>query len=84
MCWDFRDGTLPPGVEVIGAEPEFVLQQDGSTALLLPPMSYLMVSFVDQDSAKHSSFGGKLINDYTLTMDVLLDRYVDMMPLVNS
>ena len=42
--WDFREATLPPGVEVVGAEPEFVLQKDGSTALLLPPMSYLKVT----------------------------------------
>jgi hypothetical protein len=43
MRWDFRDGILPPGVEVVGSEPEFVLQKDGSTALFLPPMSYLKV-----------------------------------------
>jgi hypothetical protein len=43
MRWDFRDGNLPPGVEVVGSEPEFQLQKDGSTALFLPPMSYLKV-----------------------------------------
>lgn len=43
MRWDFRDGILPPGVEVVGSEPEFQLQKDGSTALFLPPMSYLKV-----------------------------------------
>lgn len=45
MHWDFREGNLPPGVEVVGAPAEFMLQRDGSTALLLPPMSYLKVFF---------------------------------------
>jgi hypothetical protein len=43
MRWDFREGILPPGIEVIGGEPEFQLQRDGSTALYLPPMCFLKV-----------------------------------------
>lgn len=43
LRWDFREGILPTGVEVIGSEPQFQLQKDGSTALYLPPMSYLKV-----------------------------------------
>jgi hypothetical protein len=44
MRWDFREGNLPLGVEVVGGEPEFQLQKDGSTALFLPPMAFLKVS----------------------------------------
>lgn len=74
MKWDFRDATLPPGVEVVNGEPEFMLQTDGSTALFLPPMAYLKLSFhTGQEPHHKTGLGGKLINDYTLTMDILLD-----------
>jgi hypothetical protein len=43
MRWDFREGNLPNGVEVVGGEPEFQLQKDGSTALFLPPLAFLKV-----------------------------------------
>jgi hypothetical protein len=56
-------------VEVVNGEPEFMLQTDGSTALFLPPMAYLKVSF----PSHQAGLGGQLINDYTLTMDILLD-----------
>lgn len=46
LSWDFRNGVLPHGVVVIGGDPEFILQQDGSTVLRLAPMSYLKVSFL--------------------------------------
>ena len=40
---DFRNGVLPPGVEVVGTDPEFITQQDGSTVLKLPALSHLKV-----------------------------------------
>ena len=74
MTWDFREAVLPPGVEVVNGEAEFILQPDGSTALFLPPMAYLKLSFTTGQELHHSTgLGGQLINDYTLTMDILLD-----------
>ena len=59
---------------MVNGEPEFMLQADGSTALFLPPMAYLKLSFGTVQEAHHrTGLGGQLINDYTLTMDVLLD-----------
>lgn len=45
LSWDFRDGVLPTGIEIVGAgaDPQFLGQRDGSTALLLPANSYLKV-----------------------------------------
>lgn len=40
---DFRMGILPQGVEVVGGEPIFMTQPDGSTVLRLAPQSYLRV-----------------------------------------
>lgn len=73
MTWDFREATIPPGVEVVNGEPEFIMQTDGSTALFLPPMSYLKLSFGDEEPHHKTGLGGQLINDYSLTMDILLD-----------
>lgn len=43
IAWDFRNGGMPAGIDVVGGEPEFVPQQDGSTVLRLQPLSYLKV-----------------------------------------
>lgn len=71
---DFRNGELPVGVEVVNGEPEFVQQQDGSTALKLSSLSYLRI----QEEALHSLAGaGKLLNRYTLTMDIYIEKLQD-------
>ena len=70
---DFRDSELPPGVEVVNgpSQPdersEFCIQRDGSTAFKLAAGSYLKLAM------STNGVGGKLINDYTLTMDVMFD-----------
>ena len=43
VSWDFRSGVLPHGVEVVGGEPIFMTQTDGSTVLRLAPQSYMKV-----------------------------------------
>lgn len=42
--WDFRHGKMPEGVMIINDEPgnaQLEVQQDRSTALFVPPKSYL-------------------------------------------
>lgn len=74
MKWDFREAALPPGVEVVNGEAEFMLQSDGSSALFLPPMAYLKISFGAGQEPNHTTgLGGQLINDYTLSMDIFLE-----------
>jgi hypothetical protein len=43
ITWDFRNGELPAGIEVVGGPVEFIPQLDGSMALKLAPQSYLKV-----------------------------------------
>lgn len=65
---DFRDNTLPGCLEIVGEDgAHFEVQRDGSTALKLNPGSYLRVN------CDLKPLGGKLVNDYTLTLDVLFD-----------
>lgn len=71
--FDFRQNSLPDGVEVIvgptnpDETTEFVVQRDEATALKLSPGSYLKIA------TDFSGLGGKMVNDYTLTMDVMFD-----------
>ena len=67
LSWDFRNGTLPDGVSVTG-EHEFVPQRDGSTAIAMGAHSFLDVAL------NAAGVGGKMINSYTISMDVKLDR----------
>ena len=67
--WDFRDGQLPNGIEVVGENAQFFPSKDGSMALQLGPESFLRINMTDLDG-----IGGKLINEYTLTMDILVDN----------
>ncbi len=46
FSWDFRDGVMPDGIEVVGGDAEFIIQKDGSHALLLPANCYLKVTYV--------------------------------------
>ena len=65
---DFREGSYPNGIEIMGEEKsEIIIQRDGSTALHLFPGSYIKVN------SDLSPLGGKKINDYTLTMDIMFD-----------
>jgi hypothetical protein len=65
---DFRDNAMPGCVEVVGQDKaEFVFQRDGSTALKVPAGHYLRVN------TGLTSPRGKLLNDYTLTMDVMFE-----------
>ena len=66
--FDFRDNAMPVGVEIVGAEQGgFIIQRDGSSAFKLASGSYLKVD------TGLTGLGGKYLNDYTLTMDVLFD-----------
>lgn len=62
--WDFRSGNLPLGVEIVG-EYSFVLQRDGSSALLLPPSTYINI---------HSdATTATCIDAYSILIDVLME-----------
>ena len=43
LSWDFRNGTIPNGIEIVG-EYEILVQTDGSTCLSIGPQSYINVS----------------------------------------
>jgi hypothetical protein len=66
---DFRDGTIPGNVEIVGeAASEFIFEPSGSSALKLHPGTFLKINCPFKNGV-----GGKLINEYTLTMDVMFD-----------
>ncbi|KAL6068400.1 Component of oligomeric Golgi complex 3 [Balamuthia mandrillaris] len=64
--FDFRHGEVPQGVTVIG-ETKLEEQRDRSTALVVPPQTFLNCKL------DLSPNGGVNINDYTLIMDVWLE-----------
>jgi len=86
ITYDFRHGKIPEGIEMFGGEPSLEVQQDKSTALVVPPNAFikcrcmfffppplapqLLIGFV---AVNVPANGGEYVNDYTLTMDVKLD-----------
>ena len=64
--FDFRHGTLPPGVTICG-EAELQVQADKSTALVLSPSAYLRLSL---PFTPNGAIKATRVNDYSLTMDV--------------
>jgi hypothetical protein len=73
VVWDFRDGQLPPGLAVSG-EAGFATQPDGSSALRLQPMSFLKVLPAALAGLPAGAGGGRLLNQYTLTMDIYIEK----------
>ena len=64
--FDFRHGSLPPGVTIHG-DAELQLQADRSTALVLSPSAYLRLSL---PFAANGAIKATRVNDYSLVMDV--------------
>ena len=72
--WDFRHAELPEGVEFDGEQLDkisFELLSDKSTCLNIPAGTFLHLPLEFKPN------GGKLINDYTITMDIKLDKLPD-------
>lgn len=79
LVLDFRENALPGCIEIVesmslgddsGSDQSsgFIAKKDGSTCYKLAPGHYMKVNLEGLEA-----LGGKKINDYTLTMDVLLD-----------
>lgn len=69
--YDFRTGVIPEGVQVVHGQNESSLQYqaDGSSYLKLSPGSHLLLKLNLPPN------GGSFVNDYTITMDVMIDTY---------
>mgnify|MGYP001025606912 CR=1 FL=1 len=82
--WDFRTGELPEGIELVSlGEDEAFLesQKDESTCLVLPRNSCVKVNL---NNTLPPSGGGANLNEYTITMDVKLDKVDNCMSLLQT
>ena len=70
VAWDFRTGQMPEWVEADGGELSFEELADGSTALVVPPATALLLPI----EGLAGNRGGLKLNDYTISMDILLDE----------
>ena len=71
VMMDFRENILPSCVEIVEADQpsSFETQRDGASFFKLAPGSYIKVNMDDTKGG----LGGKMINDYTLTLDVMFE-----------
>lgn len=71
VIMDFRENILPSCVEIVEADQpsSFEIQRDGASVFKLAPGSYIKVNMDDTKGG----LGGKMINDYTLTLDVMFE-----------